>query len=116
MRHPGLAVLETRIALGQKPRQGIDGGRHAGARGEIAQLLGHVRSVVGSFQAELLGQSRVDIGDVPMDEGFLRPLGETLGRLPLPVDRGIEEIGQIGIQRLELRLGRLPGGKLGLLG
>ena len=83
---------------------------------EVAQLLGHVRPVIGSLQAELLGQSRVDIGDVAVDEGFLRPLGKALGRLPLPVDRGIEEIGQIGIQRLQLRFGRFPGGKLGLLG
>ncbi len=116
VRHPGLAVLEARIALGEEARQRIDRGRDAGAGREVAKLLGHVRPVVGPFEAELLGQSRVDIGDIAVDEGFLRALGKALGRLPLPVDGGIQEIGQIGIQRLELRLGGFPGGKLGLLG
>jgi hypothetical protein len=116
VRHPERAVLEARIAFGEQPRERIDRGGIAGPGGEIAQLLGHVRPVIRPLQAKLLGQCRVDIRDVAMDEGFLRPLGETLGRFPLPVDRGIQEVGQMRGQGLEIRFGRLPGGKLGLLG
>ena len=82
----------------------------------LAEFGGDVRPVIGPAQAELLRQRRVHIGDVAVDVGFLRPLGKTFRRLALPVDRGAEQIGKVGIEGFQLGFRRLPGGKLGLLG
>ncbi len=118
VRRPQLAVLEARIALREKARERIHRGGHAvDVEGTVlAEFGGKVRPVIGPAQAELLRQRRVHIGGLAVDVGFLRPLGKTLRRLALPVDRGAEQIREVGVEGFQLRFGRLPGGKLGLLG
>ena len=56
--------------------------------------------------------------DIALDkvcELILRALAQP-SRLTLPVDGGIEEVRQIGIQRLQLGLGRLRAGGTGGFG
>ena len=133
-----------------------DGGRDAAhpVGREIAELGRNIRAVLRRFQPEFLGESRIDVRDLAMDVGLLRPLSEARHAVPLSlagrgrgggraasciagrvrgrppfqgrgravpialalaVDGGIEKLGQVGVERLQLGLRRLPGRKLRLL-
>jgi hypothetical protein len=111
VRHPGLAVLEARVALGEEPRQGLDGGRDAVGRDRAG--VRRVRAVVGAPHAEALRERRVEVGEVAVGV-ILRPLGEARRLRALPVDGGAEEVRQVGVEGLQLGLRRLAGRELRL--